>query len=211
MSLPCSEDNAQAFAVERAELDLEVAETALSVLEEFTKEKILVGLKATAESAKARNNADNAALELEQSRKERLETQYEKCTILAPDNGMVIYANEMGNRRPGGGGGGAVSLIEEGASVKERQTLIKLPDLARMQVKTTVHESKVDQIRRGMRARIQVQDREFQGTVTMISSQPEPTDFFRWQCEGIRRVRLHRQRSQGIAAGYDVGRGNPHR
>jgi hypothetical protein len=47
-----------------------------------------------------------------------------------------------------------------------------------MQVKVAVHESRVDQIRRGMRARIRIQDREFQGTVTSISNQPESTNFF---------------------------------
>jgi hypothetical protein len=69
-------------------------------------------------------------------------------------------------------------MIEEGAMVRERQTIIRLPDLSQMQVKCTVHESKIDSLRRGMRARIKVQDRESQGIVTSVSNQPEPSNWF---------------------------------
>jgi hypothetical protein len=62
--------------------------------------------------------------------------------------------------------------------VRERQTLIQLPDLSHMQVKCTVHESKIDSIQRGMRARIKVQDRELQGIVTSVANQPEPSHWF---------------------------------
>jgi Ca2+-binding EF-hand superfamily protein len=46
-----------------------------------------------------------------------------------------------------------------------------------MQVKVAVHESKVESVRRGMRARIRVQDRELQGTVTSIANQPESSSW----------------------------------
>ncbi len=170
--------DAQAFAVQRADLDLKVAETAQTVLEKFSKAKVLAGLEATRDSAEAKMASDEAAFQLEKDRLERLELQLEKCTVKAPDNGMVIYANEMSGRGRGGGGSGPTSLVEEGAIMRERQTMIKLPDLSRMQVKCTVHESKVDMLQRGMRARIHIQDRDFQGAVTSIASQPEPSDFF---------------------------------
>jgi HlyD family secretion protein len=47
-----------------------------------------------------------------------------------------------------------------------------------MQVKVNVHESKVEDIQPGMRAHIRILDREWQGTVTSIGNQPEPTGFF---------------------------------
>jgi hypothetical protein len=68
--------------------------------------------------------------------------------------------------------------IEEGAMVRERQTILRLPDLAQMQVKVNVHESKVEQIEPDMRARIRILDRELSGTVTSVANQPEPTSFF---------------------------------
>ena len=46
-----------------------------------------------------------------------------------------------------------------------------------MQVKVTVHESKVESLRRGMRANLKIQDRELQGTVVRIATQPEPGGF----------------------------------
>jgi HlyD family secretion protein len=169
--------DAQAFAVKRSQLDLDVAETAKRVLESYTKDKTLVGLQATRDSAEARMASDEAAFKLEEDRLERLETQLKKCTILAPDNGMVVYANEQ-QQMGRGGGGSQQSIVEEGALMRERQTIIKLPDLTKMQVKCTVHESKVDMLSQGMRARIHIQDKDFQGTVTTIANQAEPTNFF---------------------------------
>jgi multidrug resistance efflux pump len=167
--------DAQAFAVQRAELDLQVAETAISVLQKFTKAKTLVGLESTRDSANARKASEESACKLEQDRLEKLQSQLEKCTIVAPDDGMVVYANEEGQRRRSSS---PVSAVEEGAMMRERQSIIKLPDLSRMQVKCTVHESKVDHLQRGMRARIRIQDHEYQGVVTSVSNQPEPSDWF---------------------------------
>jgi HlyD family secretion protein len=165
-----------AFAVKRSELDLGVAETAREVLKKFTREKILVGLQSTRDSAKARMASDEEAFKLEEARLERYETQLKNCTIRAPDDGMVVYANDQLQGR--GGGGNKESIVEEGALMRERQTIIKLPDLSRMQVKSTVHESKVDMLRKGMLARIHIQDREFTGTVTSVANQAEPSTWF---------------------------------
>jgi HlyD family secretion protein len=46
-----------------------------------------------------------------------------------------------------------------------------------MQVKVNVHETKVDSLARGMRARIRIQGRELQGIVKSIANQPEPSSF----------------------------------
>jgi RND family efflux transporter MFP subunit len=166
--------DAQAFAVERAVLDLSVAETAITVLEKFTKPKTLVGLESARDSAEAKMASENAAFALEEDRLKRLETESEKCLIRAPADGMVVYNNQEQERRSSS----PSSMVEEGALVRERQTIIRLPDLSHMQVKCTVHESKVDMLRRGMRAGIKVQDREFQGIVTSVASQPEPSNWF---------------------------------
>jgi hypothetical protein len=47
-----------------------------------------------------------------------------------------------------------------------------------MQVKCTVHESKVESLQRGMLARIRIQDRDYQGTVTSVANQAEPSNWF---------------------------------
>lgn len=167
----------QQFGVQRAKLELDSAETAKEVLEKFTKVKTLVDLESKVTTAQAKLDSEKAAFALEDGKLKRLEAQRQLCTIIAPQSGMVVYANEQGGRFGPGGGGSQPSAIEEGATVRERQTILRLPDLSQMQVKVNVHETKVESLGRGMRARIRIQDRELQGTVTSIANQPEPTSF----------------------------------
>lgn len=167
--------DADKFSVERAKLDLDAAQIAKKVLQEFTRPKTLKQLQATRDAAEARTRSEQAALNLEKAKLDRLQNQLKYSVIKAPQRGMVIYANEMSGRR---GFGSQNANIEEGAVVRERQTLIRLPDLTKMQVKVTVHESKVDLLRPGMPARITVQDRKWVGKVVSIANQPEPSSFF---------------------------------
>jgi HlyD family secretion protein len=168
--------DADKFSVERAKLDLDAAQISKKVLQEFTRQKTLKGLQATRDAAEARTRSEQAALNLEKAKLDRLQNQLKYSVIKAPQKGMVIYANENSGRR--GLFSSQSSNIEEGAVVRERQTLIRLPDLTKMQVKVTVHESKVDLIRPGMPARITVQDRQWVGKVVSIANQPEPSSFF---------------------------------
>lgn len=168
--------DADKFSVERAKLDLDAAQIAKKVLQDFTRAKTLKGLQATRDAAEARTRSEQAALNLEKAKLDRLQNQLKYSVIKAPQKGMVIYANENSGRR--GLFSSQSSNIEEGAIVRERQTLIRLPDLTKMQVKVTVHESKVDLIRPGMPARITVQDRQWVGKVVSIANQPEPSSFF---------------------------------
>jgi HlyD family secretion protein len=169
-----NELDAQKFAVQRAELELASSETAKRVLEEFTKTKTLEELKSQADIAEARKDSEEAAFQLEDSRLKKLEAQKENCLITAPSSGMIVYANERGSRF----GGGQGAQIEEGASVRERQTLVRLPDLTKMQVKVNVHESKVEELQPGMPATIVVQGQKYRGVVESIANQPEQTSWF---------------------------------
>ena len=169
-----NELDAQKFAVQRAELELASSETAKRVLEEFTKTKTLEDLRSQADIAEARKDSEEAAFQLEESRLNKLEAQKENCLITAPSPGMIVYANERGSRF----GGGQGAQIEEGASVRERQTLVRIPDLSKMQVKVNVHESKVEELRAGMQASIIVQGQKYNGIVESIANQPEQTSWF---------------------------------
>ncbi len=165
----------QQFSVQRSQLELDSARTAKNVLENFTKLKMMEDLQSKVETAKAKMESEKAAFALEESRLKRLEDQKVLCVITAPQDGMVVYANEQAGGMRGGQQG---PMIEEGATVRERQTILRLPDLSQMQVKVAVHETKVEQLRIGMRARIRILDRELQGAVSSIANQPEPTSFF---------------------------------
>lgn len=160
------------FAVQRAQLDLDTYLTARKVLAEYTREKREKELVSAREAAHAGMMAKKAATELEKSKLDRLTEQLKRCVIIAPQDGMVIYANDS-NRW-----GNQQTLIEEGATVREFQTIIKLPDLSRMEVKALVHESKVEMIKEGMTADVRIRDRQMKGKVVSVASQPEQTSFF---------------------------------
>ena len=70
--------------------------------------------------------------------------------MLSPAEGVVVYNNKFSSR------GGAEFVVEEGAAVRERQTIIKLPDPNKMQVKAAVNESRITLISPGMAAKIKV-------------------------------------------------------
>lgn len=163
---------ADEFAVERSKLELDSAKTAKEVLEKFTRKKMLKELEAKREAAGALVKSEQAAFNLEQSKLQRLERQLLNCEIKAPQNGIVIYANDQGGGRGFSSSSGV--KIEEGATVRESQTILRLPDLSNMQVKMTVHESKVERLKVGMPANVKISDREFQGRIISIANQPEP-------------------------------------
>ena len=160
---------AQKSAVARAKLDLGTAEIALDVLTKFTKPKMTTELESVRDSAAARLESEKAALELEKIKLERLEGELLKCTIQAPQDGLVIYANSRSRDRE--------TEIKEGASVKERQVILQLPDLTKMRADVEVHESKVDEISLGMPAIVRVQDLKFSGVVTSVANRPESNWF----------------------------------
>ncbi len=164
---------AQEFAVKRTNLELESALAAKEVHEKYTKAKILKDLGTALAAAQAQLRSEDAALELEKGRLDRLEQTLLDCVIKAPQSGMIVYAND--NR--GGRFGSSQSTIEEGAMVREQQTIARVPDLTNMQVRVTVHETKVDLLRRGMPARITIQDKEYRGTVISVATQPEAAGF----------------------------------
>jgi multidrug efflux pump subunit AcrA (membrane-fusion protein) len=172
----------QTFSVERAQLELDSANTAKEVLVKYTKEKTLQDLTSKRDSTEAMVRSETASFALEESRLKRLEGQMLKCVIMAPADGMVVYANETDHH-----GMSQQAQIEEGAAVRERQTILRLPDLAQMQAKVNVHESRVESLGRALRAaeragnilpaRIEVQNLKLQGRLLSIANQPAPIDF----------------------------------
>ena len=72
-----------------------------------------------------------------------IEDQIRECKVHSPQDGMVVYYKEGGNRW----GNSSDGVIQQGAQVKEGQKLIRIPDLRKMQVNTKVHEAMVSRIR----------------------------------------------------------------
>ena len=71
---------------------------------------------------------------------------------------------------------GGTTVIEEGATVRQRQELIKLPDVSRMIVEVKVQESRVRQVVPGMLAFVKIETlpgRRFKGTVRKVGILPD--------------------------------------
>ncbi|HUY91613.1 MAG TPA: HlyD family efflux transporter periplasmic adaptor subunit [Pirellulales bacterium] len=159
--------SAEIDGVERARLELGVARRGVQVLDEFTKPKMIQELESLYDAAKATLKAAQSAFALESSRLERLQAQQALCVLRAPQDGLVIHANDPRDSSTIG------PQIQEGAKIRDRQTILRLPNLEEMQVKALVHESQLFQMHSGLKARVRVQDHEFNGTVETLANQPE--------------------------------------
>jgi multidrug efflux pump subunit AcrA (membrane-fusion protein) len=162
------------FAVLNAQNTLESAEARLKVLDELTKEKMLVQLNSDIETAVAKLASDQATLAEEKAKLEEIRTQIAACTVRAPADGQVVYANKFGGR------GGADFIVEPGALVREQQTIFLLPDPSKMQVKAKVNESRITLIREGMPVKISVgaAANELVGRVTKVNKYAEPGNWY---------------------------------
>jgi Cu(I)/Ag(I) efflux system membrane fusion protein len=70
--------------------------------------------------------------------------------------------------------------IREGTAVHKRRTVIKLPNLSRMEVKTTVHESQVNSVKPGTPATVWLNARphlSYRGSVQSVALLPDQS---RW-------------------------------
>jgi HlyD family secretion protein len=185
-----TELDADRIAEKKARIALAAAEEKLHVLQNFERkrqlselranvkdyERELVRVKQKAANAMVQKQADFKAKDLtftvEKEKYEKLQRQIEACIIKAPRDGLVVYAN---NRSGGFRGASNEPLIYEGAKVRERQAIINLPDITRMQVNARIHESKISMVRDGLPVTVHVDARPgevFNGVVDSVSTVP---------------------------------------
>ncbi len=166
---------ADTFAVENYRKSLDSAVTELKVLRDFTKKKMLKSLDSDIKTAEAKLQAEEHSHQLDTEKLKRIKGDLDKCLIRAHESGQVVYANQTDYR------GGSEFIVEEGATVRERQVIIRLPDPKRMQVKGKINEAHVSLVRTGMRASIRLDafaEMALRGSVQRVSDYPAPTSFF---------------------------------
>jgi HlyD family secretion protein len=166
---------AEGFGVSNAKNVLESAKDRLGILDRLTKEKFKVQFESDIEAAKARLKSDASVLSEEQDELEDIRDQIAKCIILSPAEGVVVHNNTFSSR-----GGGAEFVVEEGALVRERQTIIKLPDPSKMQVKAAINEQNITLIAEGMAAKIKVSavEGDMLARVKRVNKYAEPGSWF---------------------------------
>ena len=158
------------FAVDSARKELELTKAKLDTLDRYKKKKTLQQLQSALDAAEARLAAEEASLKLEKDRLDRDKEQLKNCVITAPAEGMVIFPSAAEWKE--------TPDIEEGARVREQQTLLMIPDVSKMQVKVGVHESKVGRLRVGMRAEVELQDLSLVGEVKEIAEVTRPAGWW---------------------------------
>jgi HlyD family secretion protein len=151
-----------------------------SALEQAEMEEVRLRQRTSAQISQAESDLKTRqrALELTLEKLNQLKEQLENSKIKAPQDGLVVYAS---SNFGGGGGGGGQILIEEGAQIRQRQEIIKLPDVSQMLVEIRVHESHVLQVRPGLDAYVTVDsipDQRFKAKVRKVAVLPNSQDRF---------------------------------
>lgn len=182
-----SELEADLLTVKRQEITIAQANEELRLAEKYDYPKKIRQLESAAEQArlellriKQRNasllfaaeadvTAKDSTFRLQQETLAQLKEQLKLVTIRAPADGLVVYATVTST---------SGTPIEEGATVRQKQDLIKLPDISQMMIEVKVHESHVRQVKPGLKAYVTIDslpDRQFAGVVRKVAVLPDAT------------------------------------
>jgi HlyD family secretion protein len=170
--VPASMVSAEAFRHAQSVMNLNQEEAAYGLFKRFTAPKTTKVLQGDVVSAETTVRYQQLRFARNRERLALLEKQVENCTIRAPHDGFVVYANKLGRD----------IVIEPGVPVRQHQQLFYLPDLSEMEVVAMLHESIVDEVTTDLRANVQVEgvgNRRIDGHVTSVA--PIPT--FNWRSD----------------------------
>jgi HlyD family secretion protein len=138
------------FALEQADIVMGEALGMKERLERFTAPRLIKNLEAKIAAVRADLLAQEAAFVLEDARKRRLEKNIEACTLRAPRDGFIVYAEPAGQRgQPG-------AEIQEGLPVRQGQEIFRLPDPRLMRIRANINESRVAMVYSGQAAEIHI-------------------------------------------------------
>jgi multidrug efflux pump subunit AcrA (membrane-fusion protein) len=158
------------FNVRQAQLEVEVNETQIDALINYTKKTRLETLNGAFKAAEAQFKASDERARADVMRRDQALEEYEHCIVKAEKSGMVIY--------PQADAWKDAPEIAEGATVHKNQVLLLMPDLDKMQVKVGVHESIVDKIKAGIVARVTLPDKTLEGEVISVASVASPAGWW---------------------------------
>ena len=177
------------LAFSKTDLNVELARNKLRLLNDFTYKRQLAQLNSDVSQAEmaldrtkkssaasviklgAEFEAAEAKLEREKTKLAKLEDQIKKAIVVAPADGMVVYASSAkgswrGNQEP----------LEEGQSVHEREELIYLPTTDSVTAEIKVHESSMEKVKQGLPVVVTVDavpGKTFTGKVAKIALMPD--------------------------------------
>lgn len=144
-----------------AELELRTAEKDLNSISEIE------ALKDKAAALAAEQEATKLNSQLETDNLKKIEDKIKSAVIVAPADGLVSYLNF---RSPRG-------EIREGREVRERQPILRIIDMSRLQVRLLVEETEIAKVKKDQKVNIRFgafPDQIFEGTVTEVGTLPFP-------------------------------------
>lgn len=124
----------------------------------------LMNLKVNVDSAMAR-------YKVQEDQRNDNQEQLTKCVIYADTEGLVVFGDSGGGRHRWG----RDEPIAEGSTVEYQQTILTIPDITQMAVEVSIHESVIEKVRKGQKAKITVEaflDDVLDGEVTKVSVLP---------------------------------------
>lgn len=158
------------FAKRQAELNVAVKKTEIDVLQRYTKQEQLETLRGNLKAAQALHEANAERAYADAHRRDRALDELKQCEIRAQRDGLVIY--------PSAAAWKSAPDIEEGATVHQDQILLLMPDMKKMQVKVGIHESIIEQVGEGLRARVTLPDQILEAEVTSVASVTSPAGWW---------------------------------
>ena len=118
----------------------------------------------------ARYSSAERKYNLERVKLADVNEQIELATIRAQRPGLVVYgASDQNSMRYRSN---SQEAIQEGATVRERQSILTIPDMREMAVKVNIHESAVQRVAVGQTVKVSVDafpDEELTGVVTKVA------------------------------------------
>ena len=180
---------ADELAVKRTQINLELAETKLGLLKDFTHQRQLAQLTSDVEQtgkalgrarrkakaddiqAEAELKARKAELERQKGKLEKIIEQIDKCTIKASASGRAVYATTGGRHW-----GRRSEPLEERQEVYQSQPLIYLPTTTSMMAEIKIHESSLRKVHVGMPVKVTVDalpEETFTGKIGKIALFPD--------------------------------------
>ncbi|WP_337176708.1 efflux RND transporter periplasmic adaptor subunit [Paludisphaera sp.] len=134
-----------------SEITLDRTKGQIHVLEDYTRRKRVIELSASVQKARSDELAKQAKLNLEVTRQRKYEGLLEACKMTAPIDGLVVHANDSMMRFSS-----SPEIIQEGTTVRENQTLLRIPDVSLMRVNAKLDEAVVSRAAPGQAVRIRV-------------------------------------------------------
>lgn len=128
---------------------------------------------------RARFRSAERKFNLERVKLADVNEQIELATIRAERPGLVVYGASDSNRSRWRGSN--QEAIQEGATVRERQPIITIPDMREMAVKVNIHESAVQRVAVGQQATVSIDafpDARLTGVVTKVAVVADSTNSF---------------------------------